>query len=166
MTSVVYKVSGLNTSQVYYGYAPAGRIAATFLAGCKRTEDRGDVRMLEANEGDVESLTFTPIEEFDEEFDAWCLRNDLRSIDSAAITGPTMFPVGCATRVTKEQPERLKNWSINQRIKSYANAREAYENEMYTFAQISAACKQFGKELIMNSLESLNPYEFASRFIS
>lgn len=168
MSTVVYKVSGDATSSVYYGYDSSGDMSATFFAGCDRTDSdgRGDSRMLAANNGDKSTLTFEVVSIVEDEFDAWCMRNDLRSADSNSITGPTMLPVGWGTRIKAEQPDRLANWTKQTRLNKFATAREAYEDGAYTFAEISAASKTFGKLRVMDALSSMSPSEFSTNFLT
>lgn len=169
MTStVVYKVSGPFTNNVYYGYSSAGSERDTFLAGCNRSDseesNRGDRRMLDANKCSETTLKFEMMDEFDDEFEAWCMRNDLRASDARSITGPTMFPTTAFTRVQKEQPTRVAKWSKLVKQNKLSSALEAYQAGAYTFAQISALSAQYGKEYLTNSLAKLTPAEFSTQF--
>lgn len=163
MTTFLYRVSGAHTAQVYYGYAATTDVKASFLVGTQRTDaedtNRGDFRLLADNKSDIESLVCEVVDEFDDEFDAWCTRNDLRATDPRSITGPTMFPTTAFTRAKREAPHRVEKWG---RVRQYKNALEAYQNGVFTFQEITTLVKKLGKTLVMDKLTSLSPAQFAT----
>jgi hypothetical protein len=163
MATFLYRVSGTHTAQVYYGYSATSDVKTSFLAGTQRTDaedtNRGDFRLLVDNKGDVESLVCEVVDEFVDEFDAWCTRNDLRATDPRSITGPTMFPTTAFTRAKREAPQRVEKWG---RVRQYENALEAYQNGVFSFQEISALVKKLGKALVMDKLTSLSPAQFAT----
>jgi len=167
MSTVVYKVSGPFTSNVYYGYGSAEDVRDTFLAGCHRTDgedrNRGDFRLLQSNKGDESTLKFDLLDSYVDEFDAWCARNDLRASDPRAITGPTMFPTTAFTRAKKEASARVEKWS---RTRQYDTALEAYQSGVFTFAQIKLLCNKLGEVIVTTALAALTPAEFAAQYIS
>lgn len=163
MTTFLYRVSGLHTAQVYYGYSATTDVKTSFLTGTQRTDaedtNRGDYRLLTDNQGDVDSLVCEIVDEFDDEFDAWCARNDLRATDPRSITGPTMFPTTAFTRAKKEAPHRVEKWG---RVRQYKNALEAYQNGVFSYQEISALVKKLGKALVTDKLSALSPAQFAA----
>ena len=163
MTTFVYRVSGAHTAQVYYGYSATTDAKTSFLAGTQRTDaedtNRGDFRLLADNKGDIESLVCEVVDAYDDEFDAWCTRNDLRATDPRSITGPTMFPTTAFTRAKKESPHRVEKWG---RVRHYENALEAYQNGVFSYQEITALVKKLGKALVTEKLTSLSPAQFAT----
>ena len=163
MSTFVYRVFGAHTAQVYYGYAATVDVKTNFLAGTQRTDaedtNRGDFRLLAANKGDTESLVYEVLDACDDEFDAWCTRNDLRATDPRSITGPTMLPTTAFTLAKREAPQRVEKWG---RVRQYENALEAYQNGVFSFEEITTLVKKLGKALVMDKLTSLSPAQFAA----
>ena len=166
MTIAVYKVSGPYTASVYYGYSTNEDVRTSFMTGTQRTDaedrNRGDFRMLQSNKGNDATLVFTIIDEFDDEFDAWCMRNDYRANDARSITGPTMFPTTAFTRAKKEAPGRVLKWT---RARQYNTALEAYQDGVWSYPAISALSKNLGKTIVQKALAALTPAEFAAQYI-
>jgi hypothetical protein len=163
MTTFLYRVSGAHTVQVYYGYAATTDVKSSFLAGTQRTDaedtNRGDYRLLVDNKHDIDSIVCEIVDEFGDEFDAWCTRNDLRATDLRSITGPTMFPTTAFTRAKREAPQRVEKWG---RVRQYETALEAYQNGAFSYQEITALVKKLGKALVLDKLAALSPAQFAA----
>lgn len=164
MSHTVFRVSGGNTNLTYYGYATSGKVRETFLAGCNRSDSakRGDSRLLVANGDDVESLVFTLLDTFDEEYDAWVLRNTCRADDNYSITGPTVLPLDCNRRALNELPAKVAMWKIRAQQKDAPTAMAAYQLGAYTFDQIKQLSATWGKDAIKSQLFALTPAEFTN----
>lgn len=164
MDTVVYKVSGPYTQHVYYGYSTSASVEEAFFNGSDRTDaessNRGDYRMLAANKHDKRSLKFELVDIFDSEYEAWCVRNDLRATDPVSITGPTQFPAVHHTKATKEFPLRSSGW-----FKRYETAREAYENGVFTPAEVAAVCANHGRKVV-EEMYTISPATFSAKYLS
>jgi len=165
MSTAVYKVSGPFTASVYYGYGSGDDLAAGFLAGANRTDaedrNRGDFRLVAENKNNTETLKYEIVGEFDDEFDAWCMRNDFRSTDPRSITGPTMFPTTAFTRAKKDTPDRVQTWSKHR---VYETARDAWSAGVFTNDQMFAVRAKIGREAAIKAMDALTPAEFAAQF--
>lgn len=166
MSHTVFRVTGKHTKLAYYGYATTGKVQETFLAGCNRNDNakRGDARLLESNGDDVDSLVFTELDTFDEEYDAWVLRNTHRADDPMSITGPSILPIECLRKATIEQPKTVADWKLRLKQKEAATAVEAYQLGAYTFDQIRAVANKFGTQAVKDQMKALTPIEFANLY--
>lgn len=159
----VFKISGNNTDFVYYGYfvGEDDLIKPQFLKSAHRPDrDGGAKSWLFENNGD-ENITVDILNGFDDEYEAWAYRNDLRSQDVDAITGPTLWPLNCHRKAENDNPEKLENWKINSRITNSKTAREAYRLGAFTKDQLKALKRD--KEIAVD-LDKLTPKQFCDKY--
>lgn len=123
---VVYKVTNSNNHSTYYGYGK-GNLRQTFLAGANRNAaDRTEAKYVNAA-GGIDNCKFKEMEIFDNEYEAFMERNDLRSKDPDSITGPSRLPSGMFERALKENPKRVSGWKLGASIND-ETARGAMKN--------------------------------------
>lgn len=161
----LFCVSSPNTPYVYYGYSVGDNPFESFIADAHRDEpDRGDVRMYRAHGEDVDSLEFTILGQYDDEYDAWMARNDHRARDGRAITGPTMFPGRIAERAAKQDPARLAVWRKTAEARNAKTARSAWNLGLWSKDDVRALAERFGKDRVVKDLDFMAPAAFASQY--
>lgn len=168
MQTTVYKVSGPNTEVSYYGYLSADRdILPTFIKiaqGRAAEDERGDTRFLSENGNDTTKLSVKALKTFEEEFDALVYRNEQRSIDPTSVTGPSVWPY--AERASKEHPDKVITWKLNNTLRKAKNAREAYQAGAWSYESIAALSATHGRDTIVSDLNQLTYTQFALKYIN
>jgi hypothetical protein len=168
MTFTVYRAFGPISPDSYYGYCESEDLTDTFLEGATRKDPlstkRGDVRLIEANGGDVSVMETEVLEIFEDEVEAFLCRNDLRARNPDSITGPTMFPGGIAARAAKEHPERMGAIQILVDQRDAKTAREAYQLGRWTLDTIKSLGNKFDKKVIVTDLDKLSPKQFSAKY--
>lgn len=161
----VFKATGPFTTLAYYGYSQNENVREGFLAGGTRSEnERADVRLVQANNGDVDSITIEVIDVFEDEMDAFIVRNEQRALHSDSISGPTYFPGGIAERAAKEKPDSVEGWKRRMEMKGAKTARQAYALGMWTKEQIILLGNVFSRDEIVKALDKLSPVEFDLKY--
>lgn len=161
----VFKAFGPYSNLSYYGYTQNENVLEGFLAGGTRSEvERADVRLIEANLGHSNLIEVEVIDVFEDEMDAWIVRNEQRALHSDSISGPTYFPGGIAERAAKEKPESVEGWKKRMEMKGAKTARQAYALGMWTKEQITTLGKVFSRSEIVNALDKLTPVEFDQKY--
>lgn len=161
---VVYRAHGPHSDKSYYGYGEGDDPREAFLKGAQRSDqERADVRLLQANRGDVDAIKVDIIDVFDNELDAWMLRNEVRERSADTISGPTMFPGNVAQRAAKEYPDRVKQW-MKSDVRNAKTAREAYALGKYTRQQLEALTATHPKKRVVYDLDHLTPQEFEQKY--
>lgn len=163
MAYASYKIEGASTAKTYYGYLACEQsddheavIMSKFLIGATRkTGERGDIDMLDANAGDPSTLVVADVVWHDTEVEAWGARNYSRAVDPFAVTGPTLLPLSISKQV--DQSERSK-WSLNTKQRTAKTARDAYALKAWTFDQIKQA------NVDATDLDKMHPTQFASKY--
>ena len=167
---IVYSIVGMKSSYVYYGYKQADTIEEClegFIKQSDRDDDnRGDRRLINENNGDLNVLTANIEEVYDDELDAWIKRNDLRVSDSHSITGPTQFPGHIAERAKKERPGTIEEWKQKLKIVGCKTARQAYALGMWSKENIKQLGQVCGRDMIIKDLDSLSPTNFKLKYDS
>lgn len=162
MSIVLYKVTGPASNQCYIGYAVGDEAAArvSFMVGASRKSggDRGARDLLVENDNDANALTLAVVEQFDNEFDAFMQRNDLRATDPNSITGPSHFPAAMYQRAGADFPEKQTAWSLAKKMRDAKTARDAYALGAWTFAQIKLA------NTVKGDLDVMTPVAFAAKY--
>jgi hypothetical protein len=168
---IVYSIEGCHSAHAYYGYCAGTdettqqNIKDAFLIGATRPDpERGDVRLFAENHQDETSLEVTIIDVFEEEMDAWLCRNEQRSLNHNAITGPTMFPGNIAARAAKEHPETLAQWAARLKQRGAKTARQAWALGLWTSEVIKELPLRFPKSQVMTDLDKLSPIEFSVKY--
>jgi hypothetical protein len=163
----VYKAYGPEDDRVYYGYAQGDEqaIANNFTAGVNRTDpDRAEKRLVDINGGDPDAIKFDVVDVFNDELDAWTMRNDLRISDAQSLTGPTMFPGNILARAQKERPEKLMAWKQTKEFSAAKTAREAWGLGMWSQEAVKALTQKFPRTEVIKDLDKMNPTQFASKY--
>lgn len=161
----VYRAFGPHSTLSYYGYSQGENVLEAFIAGGTRTEtERADVRLINANNGDSTCIQIEVIDVFEDEMDAFIVRNEQRALHSDSISGPTYFPGGIAERAAKEKPESVEGWKRRMEMKGAKTARQAYALGMWTKDQIISLGKIFKREVIVKDLDKLTPVEFDQKY--
>ena len=162
----VYKVFGPHSPLAYYGYSQSEDPLQSFIgsANSRKEPDRGDVRLLDINNGDVDSLQVEIIDVYDDEMDAFIIRNETRARETDSITGPTQFPGNIARRVEKERPEQLTECQRLMKMKNARSARRAYALGMWTIEQIKRVVYNVGRDEIRIALDVLSPVDFDLKY--
>lgn len=166
---IVFKVYGKTTPYNYYGYSRLHDVKEAFTLGAERTEaERGDVRFLAANGGDVNKLMFEELDSFDNELEAWASRNDYRAKDPFAFTGPSVFPTNIARRVAKQFPEKMADWQQAMVMRSSREkaktARQAWAAGRWTADAVKGLIGPFKKEDVARDLDKCTPDAFAAKY--
>lgn len=168
---IVYRVTGPHTSEAYYGYAEGSEMSdakRTFVGGASRADatsvTRGDRRLVDSNNGDITSLRYECLDVFEDEVEAFIMRNDLRVTSVDSITGPTMFPGNIAERALKEKPDSVTSWSAMAKMRSARTAREAYNLGRWKFDAIRELAKKFKPVDVKRDLDNLTPDMFAAKY--
>lgn len=77
---IVYSATGKEATHTYYGYGKIDEYQQNFLTNAKTYNlDRGDARLLDELGNDESKVCFEIIETVATEFEAWMLRNELRT---------------------------------------------------------------------------------------
>lgn len=161
----VYRAFGPHSTLSYYGYSQGENVLEAFIAGGTRTEtERADVRLINANNGDSTCIQIEVIDVFEDEMDAFIVRNEQRALHSDSISGPTYFPGGIAERAAREKPESIEGWKKRMEMKGAKTARQAYALGMWTKEQIITLGKVFSRSEIVNALDKLTPVEFDLKY--
>lgn len=165
----VYRVTGSHTNLAYYGYVhheDPTTIKNAFLdqAKMRQDNDRGDIKLVNANNGDTESLTVTIIDQFDNELDAWTCRNEQRVFECDSITAPTPFPTGMADRCKQDKPETVARWRERMMMRTAKTARQAYAMGMWTKQHIHDLAKVFKRDDVIKDLDRLSPDDFDLKY--
>lgn len=163
----VYKAYGPTDPQVYYGYAQGTEedIARNFTAGVNRTDpDRAEKRLVDINGGDPADIKFEVVDVFNDELDAWTMRNDLRITDAQSLTGPTMFPGNILARAQKERPEKLAEWKKARGMADARTAREAAQLGRWDQQTIKGLSAKFPRKELVQDFDKLSPDAFGSKY--
>lgn len=165
----VYKATGLHTNLAYYGYVHLEDPTEIKHAFCSQASNRqeihrGDIRLLTANKGDINSIEITIVEQFDNELDAWTKRNDLRVDHCDSITAPTPFPTGMAERCNQEKPETVNRWRERMAMRLAKTARQAYAMGMWSKDHIQGLAKIFKRDDVIKDLDKLTPDAFDQKY--
>ena len=172
----LYRIYGSFSESSYYGYTeadknPLAEFKKQLRSGMNSdlfpAKERGPAKLVASNNGHVDDLKYEHIEDFDNEFEAFKERNEMRRSEKwRSITGPSMFPV----RVAKQaDPDLIKTWkqAIEDRktwddIISSKTARKAYQLGAWTYQDL----KKIGGDQneVTKDLDSLTPFEFAEKY--
>lgn len=177
MNHVVYKISGRNTKQVYYGYTTSedqiteAYVISEFLKGAQRTfadnSLRNSTKWLNENGNDLE-LTATMVGNYDNELEAFIYRNEHRADDLYSFCGPSVWPTGVSERANKEHAARVleiqSRQSSNEEIRKAKTARQGWALGFFTKDQVTALADKFSKAQIVHDLDALNPFAFAQKY--
>lgn len=158
----VFRVRGHNTDSVYYGYCEGAdeQVKKQFLRSANRPEDtRSDKKWLIENNGD-ENIIVDHLDCFNDEYEAWANRNDYRSTDSSAITGPTLWPIHLSRKTASEAPEKIAAWDFNNKIRNSKNAREAYQNGAFLYEDL----KKINSASVKSDLDKLTVQQFSVKY--
>jgi len=161
MEHAVYKITGPNTSLVYYGYVGGDgtNAMATFLVGASRKAgDRGDMMMLEANNGDATTLVVEIVEKVEGEMLALMRRNFYRALDPNRITGPSNYPAGIHRLATKQFPELAAQEKRAQKLAKCKTARDAFALKAWSYQDV----KMSNASRI--DLDTLSPMQFVAKY--
>lgn len=165
---IVYRAFGTHSTQSYYAYAKGEEkedALKTFLVGAHRTEERGDSLLFMLNNQDELSMDIEILDVFEDELDAYMLRNELRVIHSDSITGPTPWPGNMARRAENERPEELEAYRKRLKIRGAKSARQAYALGLWTKAVIdNLASWSTNKPQLKKDFDKLSPSEFSIKY--
>ncbi len=167
---IVYKAAGKKSGTAYYGYVRGSKeqdAREAFFAGANRNDEgRGTTRLLAQNNDDPDLITFELLDQVDDELEAWMLRNDYRSANADAITGPTMYPPDAIKRAKALAPERVMSWKrkivpkLEKTARSYVNG-----NPGFPLADLKAiATTPALKVQVTKDLDQLSPMEFEQKY--
>lgn len=158
----VYKATGAHTPYVYYGYSQVADVAKVFFGAGDEEVGRGSSQLIRANKWDKESIKVEMIDIFDNQYEAWVARNDLRAQDSKSIVGPSHLPTAYMSHAVKTIPEKVKQWKVN--VADLKTARDAFSAGRWAKDVIQNLAKKFKREQVINDLDTLSPEEFAGKY--
>lgn len=167
MSFIVFHVGGPNTTDEYIGYGSNSidECRKAFIAGARRSdadEHRGSWVLVESN-GDVDSLTFSPLEEYEDQLEAHDRRNELRAENPLVVTGPSYYPPQIHAAALARDPGRTEAYQLRRKQRCALTAREAYQLGAYTFAQIKDLSVRFGKDAVNEDL-FMSPAKFFIKY--
>ncbi len=166
---VVYRISGPYTNSVYYGYTQAEDIKAKFLSNaCIENpdyKDRGDVRWLQSNDNDIDSIKVEMIDVFDEEVEAFIERNVHRVTDPDSITSSCNYPGTMFARAAQLHPEKMQEIKKIADINAAKTAREAWRLGKWGNDQIKSLTAYHKRDKIVSDLDVLTPNDFEKKYM-
>lgn len=168
MSFIVFHVGGPNTTDEYIGYGSNSidECRKAFIAGARRSdadEHRGSWVLVESN-GDVDSLTFSPLEEYEDQLEAHDRRNELRAENPLVVTGPSYYPPQIHAAALARDPGRTEAYQLRRKQRSHLTARLAYEDKAYTYPQIKDLMDRFGREAVNDDMYILSPAKFYIKY--
>lgn len=113
--------------------------------------------MLDANNGDSDSLVFVIVESFEDEADAHNARNEARERDANSIVGPSVFPTDVHARAIGKRSYKMT------KIKT---AREAWAAGLFTNDQIKGAANKLGRQVVLEALDLMSPMNFENMYLT
>ena len=165
---IVFRITG-SKSYSYTGYCVADEKSPLdrFLVGAKRYDDeRSDKRFFKYHGSNEETLKYEILASTETEWEAYLIRNEVRSSDPYSFSGPTNWPVGVHERALKENPERVGAATLKWNLRTRKTARQAYTEGLWTMVQIKDWTEKYGRQVVLRDLDNLTPTEFMQKYVA
>lgn len=158
----VYKATGEHTPYVYYGYSKDENVQHAFAKQGDDEVGRGSAQMIRANKWDQASIKVQIVDMFDNQYEAWVARNDLRADDPKSIVKPSHLPTSFLQHALEVTPEKVKTWKVDY-IQA-KTARDAYSQGRWPNHLISSLAAKFKKSDIVRDLDGMTPRDFELKY--
>lgn len=162
---IVYSATGKEATHTYYGYGKIDEYQQNFLTNAKTYNlDRGDARLLDELGNDESKVCFEIIETVATEFEAWMLRNELRTHNKDSITPPSFFPTTHTRDMEQQNKEMLQTWQKHAKCLGKQTARQAWADGLWNNQEMKNLCVIFPKQMVLKDLDDLTPFEFNAKY--